>query len=607
MQQLLRPSRSVPVGLLLAGLLPGCSQEGWCERFNLACDLGGEVSLDDPIDEDGDIWEAGADCDDTDPLIHPSAEEVCDGIDNNCDGQIDEGTSGIQTWYIDQDFDGYGSDSSTVEACEGPTGFVLQDGDCAPSNPAVNPGATERCGDGVDNDCNDDADICYHSGKLRPDDAEIAVLASASEAVGLGGRLTVGPDPSGTSSRSLALAMGAPTWDGDSGGVWMTGAGEFFFTTTGTFSIGSVSRELTGMPRGWLVGSALALPGDVDGDGYKDLAVGMPGARWGETGEGAVLVTHGPTATGSGRDTSEDRFLLGAEADARMGTAVAGVPSPLGGTPHGILAGAPGASDGRGAVVLMFEEAEGFLEPGDAFLRIRGGDDDVGLGEQVAGGDIDGDGVGDLIVASVESSRVYVFLAPHEPGEGDVEHATATLTGDAADALGTAMAVVSDLDGDGNDELLLGGPGRDDSAGAAWLVGGGREIGGSAAIDDVAWASWSSDQPGAMLGAAVAGAGRFTSSSRRGIVLGAPGTDRDDGVSEAVGAAWIITELDGGATELSGVDDAFGLFTGESANSRAGSAVAVVSDLDSNNVDEIVIGIPGAGSGQVVMLKAPGR
>ncbi|MHA6281030.1 GEVED domain-containing protein, partial [Salinimicrobium sp. CAU 1759] len=99
------------------------------------------------------------DCNDNDPAINPGATEVCDGVDNNCDGNIDEGLT-TSTWYADSDGDLYGIDdpATNIEACENPgAGYASQAGDCNDNDPAINPGATEVC-DGVDNNCDGNID-----------------------------------------------------------------------------------------------------------------------------------------------------------------------------------------------------------------------------------------------------------------------------------------------------------------------------------------------------------------------------------------------------------------------------------------------------------------
>ncbi|GJM36204.1 MAG: hypothetical protein DHS20C18_52050 [Saprospiraceae bacterium] len=92
------------------------------------------------------------DCNDNNALINPGAAEACDGVDNNCNNQIDEGVS-INTYYADTDGDGYGDVLNTVEACTAPNGFVANNTDCDDTNGAIHPAATEVC-DGVDNNCN---------------------------------------------------------------------------------------------------------------------------------------------------------------------------------------------------------------------------------------------------------------------------------------------------------------------------------------------------------------------------------------------------------------------------------------------------------------------
>jgi len=106
-------------------------------------------------DADGDGFDADDDCDDTDPSVNPGATEACDGVDNNCDGQIDE--AGGSTWYADADGDGFGDAGTTSEACEADEGWVADATDCDDGSAAVHPEAEETC-DGADNDCDGDTD-----------------------------------------------------------------------------------------------------------------------------------------------------------------------------------------------------------------------------------------------------------------------------------------------------------------------------------------------------------------------------------------------------------------------------------------------------------------
>ncbi len=90
------------------------------------------------------------DCDDANATVHPNAPEVCDGLDNDCNGLTDEGV--LSTFYADADGDGYGDASVSLQACSAPAGYVSDNTDCNDSNASIHPGATELC-NGLDDDC----------------------------------------------------------------------------------------------------------------------------------------------------------------------------------------------------------------------------------------------------------------------------------------------------------------------------------------------------------------------------------------------------------------------------------------------------------------------
>lgn len=107
-----------------------------------------------PVDADGDGFPADQDCNDEDARIYPGADEICDDIDNDCDGQIDEiGAIGGSVWYADHDGDGFGDPDVSIEACDPPSGYTSDHTDCNDDDETAYPGAEEIC-DGVDNNCN---------------------------------------------------------------------------------------------------------------------------------------------------------------------------------------------------------------------------------------------------------------------------------------------------------------------------------------------------------------------------------------------------------------------------------------------------------------------
>ena len=98
------------------------------------------------------------DCDDGDALVYPGADEWCDGLDNNCNGSVDESSArDVELWYPDADGDGYGAPGTAVAACDTPAGYGAGHEDCNDADAAVNSGAEEVC-DGVDNNCDFDVD-----------------------------------------------------------------------------------------------------------------------------------------------------------------------------------------------------------------------------------------------------------------------------------------------------------------------------------------------------------------------------------------------------------------------------------------------------------------
>lgn len=131
------------------------------------------------VDSDGDTWGTGVptprsgacltneasrsgDCADNDRNRHPGVTtEACNGLDDDCDGGIDEGVQ-VPGWYRDQDVDGYGA-GARVAACTRPSGHVNNALDCDDSMRTSYPYAPELC-DGEDNDCDgsigDETAIC---------------------------------------------------------------------------------------------------------------------------------------------------------------------------------------------------------------------------------------------------------------------------------------------------------------------------------------------------------------------------------------------------------------------------------------------------------------
>jgi hypothetical protein len=122
-----------------------------CTPIKIEVDPTEEPSTD--YDQDGFSLEE--DCDDWNAQINPEAEEICDGVDNNCSGVVDEGVR--STFYPDFDEDGFGDENTPISACSPPENHIVVGNDCDDSDGSVFPSAEEIC-DEKDNDCDGETD-----------------------------------------------------------------------------------------------------------------------------------------------------------------------------------------------------------------------------------------------------------------------------------------------------------------------------------------------------------------------------------------------------------------------------------------------------------------
>jgi len=135
------------------------------------CKLPALPAPDHLLDDDNDGYVNSVDCAPEDATVHPDATELCNGKDDNCNGQVDEqGAADGTAYYIDADGDGWGTDSDTVISCSPVDGYVTRDGDCNDGASDVHPDQTDGC-DGIDNDCDGVVD----------EDADSVVWADADQ------------------------------------------------------------------------------------------------------------------------------------------------------------------------------------------------------------------------------------------------------------------------------------------------------------------------------------------------------------------------------------------------------------------------------------------
>jgi hypothetical protein len=182
--------------LLLAVAASGCAGSGSAPDADTdTADAPDTDTADAPVasDEDGDGYlVSDGDCAEDDPTVHPGAPEACNGVDDDCDGVVDEDPADAPAWYGDSDGDGYGATTVAIAACDAPSdAFVATDGDCDDGDAAVHPGAEEACTDPTDRNCDGSAGATDADGDGTPacedcDDADAAVSPGAVEACGGG-------------------------------------------------------------------------------------------------------------------------------------------------------------------------------------------------------------------------------------------------------------------------------------------------------------------------------------------------------------------------------------------------------------------------------------
>ncbi len=138
-----------------------------------------------PVDADGDGVAADLDCDDENPLVFPGQVEHCDGVDEDCDGMIDDDAVDSVAYFPDEDSDGFGGDAGAVASCTTVPDWLTTGGDCDDADPFVHPDMPEVPCNGIPESCSGDG------GVRVPED--VASLQLAVDAAPEGGFVCVGP------------------------------------------------------------------------------------------------------------------------------------------------------------------------------------------------------------------------------------------------------------------------------------------------------------------------------------------------------------------------------------------------------------------------------
>lgn len=548
-----------------------------------------------PVDADQDGYTADEDCDDTRSDINPGAEEVCNDLDDDCDGEIDEDVTTF--YYADRDGDGFGDNEDFAEACQPPDDTTETPGDCNDDSRDQYPGATEICGDGLVNDCDgteaDARQTCPYDWPESLEDEDHHFAGSTRFAYA-GSALAVGDV---TGDGLADIVVGAPREGNE--GYTNTGAA-FLIEGAASYSAASLDDAASSVTHGGPsteLGTSVAIAPDLNDDGYDDVLLGADGSFVGAS--GFVRVYHG------GPDVD-----LGAGVDGRfvgdlswgVGAAVAGVGDVDGDGLGDVLVGHPNYTnegDRIGAVYLLLGPATG----GDitpAAVWANSGMDNGGLGASVsAAGDVDGDGIADLLIGAPQLETVLenqgvAFVVSGASVSGlvnDPADADAILLGASAhDNLGQQVLGAGDMDGDGLDDVLVSAPRVDGSTGApdvgaVYLFPGDLE-----GFQDAtsAIATVVGREGYLRLGSSLALAGDLNDDGLEEVLVGEPGY-YDEGPSTR-GAAYVF---EGNLAGTLDTDDALLRIEDASLGDGTGASVAA-GDVNGDGLVDMVLGQPGA-------------
>ncbi|GDX83630.1 hypothetical protein LBMAG42_54410 [Deltaproteobacteria bacterium] len=547
-------------------------------------------------DADGDGFETeglgGQDCDDHDATVNPSGVEVCDGIDNDCDGTIDDGV--LLPYWADVDGDSYGDINAEITDCSAPPGYVENTDDCDDTEADRWPGNPEVC-DGLDNDCNEvidedvkdpfwgDADGDGYGDENTPTEACSApsgYVANAEDCLDTDAAVS----PAETEVCHDGLDNDC---DGTSNGCGLGG----------TADLSTANAQLRGDASNDYAGTAVAAAGDINGDGLGDLLIGAFGSDDGGSGSGAVYLVPGTTTGVNDLASVMTAKVYGAAAGDGFGYGVAGLGDWDGDGVDDVAVGAwandSGGTDAGAAYILSGGLAGSVAVSSGAMLTLNGAAAGDYAGWTVSGGgDPTGDGNNDLVVGGPWadgggslSGGAWLVGGPTS-GTLSLSASTAIFVGESAsDQAGSAVAMAGDVDGDGVDDVTIGAIGDGGGgagAGAAYVVYGPC----SGSIDlGAADLSLIGENIGDQAGYAVAGGGDENGDGYADVLVGAP--YHDYGAADSGAAYVVLGGTHAGSVDLSAAD---AKVAGEGGDDGAGWSLANAGDMDGDGDDDVLIG-----------------
>ena len=327
-------------------------------------------------------------------------------------------------------------------------------------------------------------------------------------------------------------------------------------------------------------GWSVACAGDVNGDGYSDVIVGL----WGtgpSLSQGKADVFLGSS---SGLSSTPSTILSGLNGGDEFGYSVASAGDINGDGYSDVIVGAPGVSSNKGAAYLFLGSSSGLSSSISVTLNGISSSDQFGQSVACAG-DINGDGYSDIIigapvVAPSSTGAAYLFLGS---ASGLSTSPSQTLSGiSSSSSFGYIIASAGDVNGDGYSDIIVGAPNQSGNTGSSFVYTG-------SAIGIVSTASLTLNGSTAndYFGCSVANAGDVNGDGFSDVIVGA------DQVSSNTGAAYLFL---GSSTGLP-TSPAY-TWNGVSAGDYFGESVACAGDINGDGYSDVIVGAPNRLSNQ---------
>jgi hypothetical protein len=332
------------------------------------------------------------------------------------------------------------------------------------------------------------------------------------------------------------------------------------------------------------MGHAVSTAGDVNGDGYSDIAIGVFLYDNQQSNEGAVYIHHGSQ---NGVEAGPKVILESNQIEAQMGWSVASAGDVNGDGYGDIIVGSRFYDNGQaneGAAFVYHGSSDGILSTFASMLESNQGEAWMG-GAVASAGDVNGDGYSDIIIGVYtydhgENDEGTVFVYHGKP---DVigTYAKTMTSGTPSNAfIGSSVSPAGDVNGDGLDDVIIGAPSYDTgqiNGGAAFISYG--SVGFAPTINTL-----QINQDGAKFGCSVSKAGDVNGDGYDDVIVGASGVVIN---ANQIGAAYIFHGSSLGI--LSGAAPAKQLFFG---NQGFGTSVSDAGDINSDGYDDIIVGVP---------------